>query len=87
MNSQSLIIRDKILQLLYDFLIEKNREIPITFGPNSVFLQGDLPMDSLDLAVFLLILEEHTGQDPFRQGFRAFSTVAELVDIYVSDLS
>lgn len=71
-----------IVESLRDFLAEKDLPIPATLGLDSVFLQGDLPMDSLDLAVFLLVLEEKTGSDPFRDGFRSFTTVADLVAIY-----
>ncbi len=73
-----------ILDSLRDYLAEKNLPIPATLGPDSVFLQGDLPMDSLDLAVFLLVLEEKTGQDPFRGGFKSFVTVADLTAIYAA---
>lgn len=75
---------DLILDNLRHFLTEKNRPVPSNLGPDSVFLQGDLPLDSLDLAVFLLILEEKTGKDPFREGFRSFATVADLAAIYAT---
>lgn len=71
-----------ILDSLRDFLAEKNLPVPATLGPDSAFLQGDLPMDSLDLAVLLLVLEEKVGHDPFRDGFKAFNTVADLAAIY-----
>ena len=78
-------LSDLILDSLRDYLTEKNLPVPVNLGPESVFLQGDLPMDSLDLAVFLLILEEKTGRDPFRSGFRTFVSVADLTSIYASD--
>lgn len=71
-----------ILDSLRDFLVEKNIPIPESLGLETVFLQGDLAMDSLDLAIFLLILEEKTGKDPFRQGFRTFVSVADLAALY-----
>jgi acyl carrier protein len=71
-----------ILDSLRDFMAEKKLDVPDTLGPDSAFLQGDLPIDSLDLAVLLLILEEKIGHDPFRDGFKAFNTVAELAAIY-----
>jgi len=73
-----------ILNTLREFLVEKALPIPTSLGLESIFLQGDLPMDSLDLAVFLLILEEKTGHDPFRSGFRSFVTVSDLIDIYAA---
>ncbi len=49
---------------------------------DSVFLGADLPIDSLDLATLLVILEQRTGQDPFRAGFRHFTTLGELAALY-----
>lgn len=71
-----------IVDSLREFLAEKNLAVPDTLGPESSFLQGDLPMDSLDLAILLLILEEKIGRDPFRDGFKVFNTVADLAAIY-----
>ena len=48
----------------------------------TVFLGGDLPIDSLDLATLLVILERRTGRDPFRAGFRQFTTLGELAALY-----
>jgi acyl carrier protein len=75
-------ISSLILTNLREFLAEKNSPIPESLGLDSIFLQGDLPMDSLDLAIFLLRLEEETGKDPFREGFRSFITVSDLISIY-----
>lgn len=49
---------------------------------DSVFLGADLPIDSLDLATLLVVLEQRTGQDPFRAGFRHFTTLGELAALY-----
>ncbi|AWB07416.1 hypothetical protein A6A40_20495 (plasmid) [Azospirillum humicireducens] len=49
---------------------------------DSRFLDGGLPIDSLDLATLLVVLEQRTGQDPFRDGFRQFTTVGELAALY-----
>jgi len=43
-------------------------------------------LDSLDLATLLIILEDKIGVDPFRQGFKSFSTIGELVELYRSSL-
>ncbi len=51
-------------------------------GPETRFLDGELVMDSLDLATLIVELEDITGQDPFRDGFREFTTVAELAALY-----
>lgn len=50
--------------------------------PGTVFLGDDLPFDSLDLATLLVELEEKTGKDPFRAGYRAFRTAGELAALY-----
>lgn len=74
---------DLVIENLEAFLAEKGHKVPKISG-QSTFLQGDLPMDSLDLAVFLLVLEEKTGQDPFREGFKSFTTVGELATLYTT---
>ncbi|HZH28325.1 MAG TPA: acyl carrier protein [Azospirillaceae bacterium] len=61
----------------------KGVDVP-PIGEDSQFLDGDLPMDSLDLATLLVMLEERTGRDPFREGFRSFTTVGELARLYVT---
>ncbi len=60
---------------------EKGETLP-TVVADSVFLDGELPMDSLDLATLVVHLENETGFDPFRQGFRQFTTVGELAALY-----
>jgi len=60
---------------------EKGDVLP-EIGRDSVFLGGDLPVDSLDLATLLVVLERKLGVDPFRAGFRRFTTAGELADIY-----
>jgi acyl carrier protein len=39
-------------------------------------------MDSLDLAVLVVELEERIGKDPFKDGFVNFRTAGELADLY-----
>lgn len=51
---------------------------PAEIGADTVLLDGDLPIDSLDLATLVVTLEERTGREPFRAGFRMFKTVGEL---------
>ncbi len=60
---------------------EKGAVLP-PLAPESRFLGGDLPIDSLDLATLLVVLEQRTGEDPFRAGFRQFVTVGELAALY-----
>ena len=53
---------------------------PITAG--SLLLDGELPIDSLDLATLVVALEEQTGREPFKAGFRMFTTVCELATLF-----
>ncbi|MCP4193546.1 MAG: acyl carrier protein [Planctomycetaceae bacterium] len=39
-------------------------------------------LDSLDLAVMVVGLEQSLGVDPFREGAQAVQTVGELVELY-----
>ena len=45
-------------------------------------LGGGLPLDSLDLALLVVEMEEATGFDPFASGFVNFRTVGELAQLY-----
>ncbi len=50
--------------------------------PDSVLLNADLPLDSLDLATLIVTLEERTGREPFAHGFRMFHTLGELAALF-----
>lgn len=63
-------------------LLQAKGEAAGEIGAETRFLDGDLALDSLDLAVLIVELEEITGRDPFRDGFREFTTVAELAALY-----
>lgn len=43
---------------------------------------GSLELDSLDLAVLVVGLEQELGVDPFRSGASAVPTVGELMELY-----
>ena len=45
-------------------------------------LTGTLGLDSLDLAVVVVRLEQRLGVDPFRSGRPAVATFGELVSVY-----
>ncbi len=70
-----------IAEELGRIVADKGEVLP-PLGMDSLFLGGDLPIDSLDLATLLVVLEQRTGQDPFRDGFRQFTTVGELAVLY-----
>jgi acyl carrier protein len=50
-------------------------------SPSDTFT-GTLQLDSLDLAVLVVGLEQKLGIDPFRAGARPVQTVGELVELY-----
>lgn len=70
-----------IAEELGRILADKGEPAP-EIGPDTVFLGGPLPIDSLDLATLLVVLEQRTGIDPFRAGFRQFTTAGELAALY-----
>ena len=64
---------------------EKGEALP-PLTADSVFLGGGLPVDSLDLATLLVVLEQKLKVDPFRRGFRRFTTAGELAALYAAEL-
>jgi acyl carrier protein len=64
-------------------VLDENRKPRVAFDRNSRLL-SDLDLDSLNLALLIVKLEERTGRDPFRLGFENFETVGELVALYQS---
>jgi len=73
---------------LSDIIINETRQVIESKGETcplitmtSEFL-ADLPMDSLDLATLIVSLELTTGIDPFRDGFKTFHNVGELISLY-----
>jgi len=63
-------------------IIAEKGDAPPSLVPSSVFLGGGLPIDSLDLATLLVVLEKRFGFDPFRAGLRRFTTLGDLAAIY-----
>lgn len=66
-------------------MAEKGDVLP-PLTADSVFLGGQSPVDSLDLATLLVTLERRLKVDPFRRGFRQFATAGELAALYVAEL-
>lgn len=64
-------------------ILDKGLAVP-EITPETRFLGSDLGIDSLDLATLIIALEERTGHDPFRAGFRQFTTVGELAALYAA---
>ncbi|MBB6252239.1 acyl carrier protein [Nitrospirillum iridis] len=73
------VIHNEVLKILAD----KGATWAGPFGPETKFLGDALPFDSLDLATLLVAMEQKTGQDPFRAGFRQFTTAGELAALYL----
>jgi len=76
------LIGREVAQILRD-----KGEQPRPVTAETVFLEGTLPFDSLDLATLVVALESATGCDPFRQGFRQFTTAGELARLYADALA
>jgi len=69
-----------VARAIEEVMVE-NRKPKVAFDGNSRIL-SDLGLDSLNLALLIVKLEERTGRDPFRDGFQNFQTVGELVTLY-----
>jgi len=63
-------------------VIDDKGEKRVAVTASTVFLGGELPIDSLDLATIVVELEAITGQDPFKDGFIEFRTVDDLAALY-----
>jgi acyl carrier protein len=74
--------RDLIESILNRILAQKGLE-KIRVRDDMRFLDSDIQIDSIDLAVLLTGMEEATKKDPFKTGFRNFRTVGELARMYV----
>jgi acyl carrier protein len=72
---------ERVVAELQRILADKGESIgAITL--DSRLLDGDLAIDSLDLATLVVALEEQTGREPFKAGFRMFTTVGELAALF-----
>lgn len=54
----------------------------ISISPDSMLLGDELGIDSLDLAMLIVFLEETTNVRPFECGFTMFKTVGELTKLF-----
>lgn len=61
---------------------DKDLDLP-AIGPSTDLLENSSGMDSLDLAVLVGELEQHTGKDPFATSVPAFRTIGDLARLYV----
>lgn len=73
-------IRDTIEQTVQEILADRGTSSRrISEGDT---LTGTLGLDSLDLAVLVVKLEQELGCDPFRDGLAPVSTFGDLVAVY-----
>ena len=61
----------------------KGAATPAIAGDTPLF-EGQLPIDSLDLAGLVVELETATGVEPFRDGLIDFHTVGELAALFAT---
>ncbi len=79
MNEADMI--KQITEVLGRIAANKGATLP-SVDAGTELLGGGLPIDSLDLALLVVELEEFTGFDPFATGFVNFRTVGELAQLY-----
>lgn len=77
MSSKTL---DLVLNTITEILQENCKPL-VTLKPETRIL-SETPLDSLDLAIVVVKLEEKTGKDPFKNGFIPFATIEELAHLY-----
>ena len=70
------------IQTIVDRLLQQKGLPLVPLTQETRFLDGQVPIDSLDLAVLVTELEQATKVDPFKEGFRNFRTVGELAGLY-----
>lgn len=54
----------------------------LQFQLDEILLSDNIGIDSLDLAILVISLEEATGLQPFQNGFVMFETVGELITLF-----
>ena len=78
-------VRDTVADVINTILRDTGREAR-TFANQDV-LMGNIGLDSLDLAVMTVSLEQRTGLDPFRSGRGAVRSFGELVAVYEESIA
>lgn len=76
---------DEVLQIIQasaDRILSEAAKPPVVLTRESPMWGAGGAMDSLDLAVLVVELEERIGKDPFKDGFVNFRTAGELADLY-----
>ena len=82
---ESVNVRGAVLETIGQVLADGGRNSqPIEAG---VELRSTLGLDSLDLAVTVVRLEQRLGVDPFRTARRNIRTVGDLIAVYEAHLA
>jgi len=68
------------MAVMTEVMVE-NGLTPPPMGPDTRILE-ETPLDSLQLALTVVKLEEASGKDPFALGFMPFNTIGELASLY-----
>ncbi len=56
----------------------------ISLNSDALILSENVGIDSLDLAILVISLEEATGKLPFKNGFVMFETIGELISLFTN---
>lgn len=78
-------VRETVVAVIQRVLQDSGRPVPALSDDEN--LTGDIGLDSLDLAVLVVGLEQELGVDPFRAGAAPVATVGSLVDLYTQHLA
>ena len=75
--------QELVLQCIGEVLQENQKPLVELSGETDLI--RDAGLDSLDLALVIVKLEEATGYDPIAEGFIDFVTVDDLAGLYEDD--
>lgn len=78
--SEPLDVQKVVSDVINRILTDSGREAREFTGDDT--FMGTIGLDSLDLAVMVVGLEQALGVDPFRSGAQAVQTFGELVELY-----
>jgi hypothetical protein len=73
--------KEKLIEIITARLSARGQDVPL-LEEKTLLLDGNLPMDSLELAAVVIGMSEISGKDPFASGFVQFQTLGELAQLY-----
>ncbi len=83
-NADPAAVRQVVSDVINGILAETSRATRVIADEDA--LVATIGLDSLDLAVMTVRLEQQFGNDPFRQGQRPVRTFGELLAVYEQSL-